>query len=333
VRAEEEAVEFLAFAEDLLGKATATGLEVKTGIQIGDFTRGVTISERDDDIRQVKFGQSKDQRDKSVTDRVVEDLAAELGGVRLTDGNVSESYTANQLRFGKTDDTVVNLGSQGVGGSEAWDFATEADAQSFFDAIKTTFQPSADRRDFVDAVIESLAEDLGATQVRDGKVSWSYEARQIKLIDTEDGYLVDLGNHKVGGKERYDFGAELDDALTFIDQVRDAVGVGAKVGGIVDEFTFKVSGGAGISGSPTFVGKDDFVEFIGGEFGGTQTRDGRVSESFGGGGRLQEIGGDTLDPDYQVVLGPRGVGGKEVWVFDTELAATGFLATMDDLFA
>lgn len=324
-QAKDEAEKFLNFANDLLGKATATELEQITGVQIGDFTRTVTVSQRDDDITQIKFKSTGETKDLQWADAYIDLLGESLGGTKTNNGNVSETgFTANQTNI-KADGVTVNLGPQGVGGKEEWVFGSEADAQAFFDDVKATFGPGGDTSMLLDEVIEDIAAGLGATQVRDGRVNSDYEARQIRLIEKDDGVFVDLGSHKVGGKERYDFGTDTAAALEFIGTVRDLVGVEAQDGRVVDEFIFKVSGGAGISGSPTFVGNDDFIEFIGAEFGGVQTRDGSVSESFGGGGRI--IGDGT-----EVQLGPKGVGGKEVWDFDTAADAMAFIDTLDAVF-
>lgn len=103
------------------------------------------------------------------------------------------------------------------------------------------------------------------------------------------------------------------------------MGVEGREGKLVDEFVYKVSGGAGISGSPTFVGKDEFVEYIGSEFGGDLRRDGAVSESFDGSARAINGGSD-------VKLGPSGVGGTEIWKFESADVASAFIATLDDVF-
>ncbi|MFC3614971.1 hypothetical protein ACFORG_14465 [Lutimaribacter marinistellae] len=319
-QAEAEAGAFNAFAQDLLGKATVTQQEVLTGIQIGDYSRTVTVSTRDDDVRQIKFKSTGDAKDLSWADIYIDDLAEQFGGWKLGNGNVSDlGYTANQINI--RDDVKVSLGAQGVGGSELFEFADNATAQAFLDTVKADF--TGDRRAIINEAIEIIADGLGGTQIKNGNVSTSYKANQIKLIGA-DKDIVDLGSQGVGGKERYEF----DDQATaqqFIDQVRDAVGVEAREGSLVDEFVYKVSGGAGISGSPTFVGKDDFVAFIAEEFGGDMKKNGSVSESFAGGGRIV---GDGTD----VQLGPKGVGGKEIWDFEDAATANAFIGTLDDIF-
>lgn len=321
LNAQAEAATFLEFADDLLGKTEINELEVVSGVQIGDFSRSVTISERVDDIRQIKFKSSNDVRDKSWADIVIDDLGEVDGGTRTSNGNVSESsFSASQMNV---DGLEVNLGSQGVGGKEVWVFDTEDEAQDFANAVLESFGAGSDRRATLNEAIELIAEDLGGTQTHNGNVSTSYRASQIKLIG-EDNEIVDLGSHGVGGRERYAF-ENRETAQQFIDEVRDAVGVEAREGKLVDEFVFKVSGGAGINGSPTFVGQDDFIEFIGAEFDGVRVRDGAVSESFDG---SSKIVGDGTD----VQLGPRGVGGKEVWDFDTAEDAQAFRTTLDDIF-
>ena len=203
-------------------------------------------------------------------------------------------------------------------------FDDEATATSFLNAVKADFGSLANRGVIINAAMEIIAEDLGGTKLRDGNVSVNYEARQIRLAGA-DNDIVDLGNHGVGGKEQYQF-ADQKTAQKFIDLVRDAVGVEAREGALVDEFVFKVSGGAGISGSPTFVGKDAFVEYIAEEFGGTMLRNGSVSESFDGG--ATKVGDGT-----DVKLGPRGVGGTELWDFADTATADAFIATLNDVFA
>lgn len=232
-------------------------------------------------------------------------------------------FKAAQMHI-ESDGLTVDLGNQGVGGKEQWKFATAQDATDFFDAVKADFGSLSDRGAMVNAAVETIAEDLGGMQIRNGNISTKYEARQIKLMG-EDLNIVDMGNHRVGGKERYEF-ADQATAQKFIDEIRDAFGVEAKAGKLVDEFIFQVSGGAGISGSQTFVSKDDFVTYIAEEFDGDQVRNGKVSEGFSGGGRLV---GDGTD----VQLGPKGVGGKEIWDFDDAATAQAFLDTLSDVFA
>lgn len=321
--AQSEASQFLSFAENLLGKATTTFLEELTGVQIGDYTRTVTVSTRDDDIRQIKFTSTGETKDLSWADIYIEDLAAQYGGTKIQDGNVNDlSYNAGQLKFVTGDPTNVDLGSSGVGGKEVYDFSNSTDAQNFFDAMKAAFGTGSDRGDVINAAMEIIAAGLGGTQTKNGNVAVSYEARQIGLVG--DKTVVDLGSQGVGGKEQYQF-ADQKTAQEYIDLVRDAVGVAASEGSLVEEFVYKVSGGAGISGSPTFVSKDAFVEFIGDEFGGTLKKDGAVSESFDGGAKT--IAGGTC-----VKLGPSGVGGTEMWDFDSEATANAFIATLDHVF-
>lgn len=321
-----EAAKFLDFAEDLLGKATTTDQAVLTGIVMGDNTRTVTVSTRDDDIHEIKYKSTGDRKDLSWADAFVDWLGAENGGTKTRDGNVSDTgYTAQQLKFGETggeqDKTKVDLGSNGVGGKELWQFNSEDDAQAFFDAVEDAFNGS--RSDIVNSAVEAIAEELGGTQVRDGNVSTNYQAKQIKLVG--DKTMVDLGSHGVGGKEQYDF----DDQATaqkFIDTIRDAFGLEAVEGKIIDEYIYKISGGSGLSGSPTLVGKDAMIEFIAfDQFDADRKRDGSVSESFDGSSKI--IGDGT-----EVQLGPRGVGGKEIWDFDTAQEAMTFVNTLDELF-
>ncbi len=317
-----EAASFKEFADDLLGKATATEIDELTGVQIGDFLRTVTVSTRDDDVEKISFKSTGDSRDLSWADSYIEFLAGENGGTQAKNGNVSENnYTANQLHI-EVDGTTVDLGSNGVGGKETYSFDNSGDAQNFFDEVKAAY--TGDRREIINDAIESIATELGGAQIKNGNVSTSYAAKQIKLTGS-DKSIVDLGSHGVGGKETYDF----DDQATaqkFIDSVRDALGLEGQTGKLVGEHIYKVSGGAGISGSPTFVGKDAFVQFIASEFGGTQSKNGAVGEGFSGGGK--KIGDGS-----SVQLGPSGVGGKEVWEFDSEETADAFLATLDDVFA
>lgn len=318
--AQTEASLFSVLANDLLGKAQTIPDRVET-VQIGDYTRNVTISTRDDDVHQIKFKSTGDAKDLSWADIYIEDLAFEFGGVQTDNGNVNDlSYSANQLNI---DGNTVNLGPQGVGGKEAYLFADEDAAEAFFNEVESQFGADGDRREIINEAIKIIAEGLGGVQTKNGNVSLNYKASQIKLTG-DDKDMVDLGNHGVGGKEVYQFDSQ-ETAQKFIDQVRDAVGVEAHDGKLVDEFVFKVSGGAGISGSPTFVGKDAFIEFIGEEFGGDQIRDGSVSEGYSGGAKL--IGDMT-----EVQLGPSGVGGKEIWDFDNEATALAFIQTLDDLF-
>jgi hypothetical protein len=318
--AEAEAALFNDFATDLLGKAQTTEVVKLTGVQIGDFTRTVTVSTRDDDIRMVKFKATGENKDLDFFDIVVDDLAIGYGGEKTKNGNISESsFSADQTKI-VDDGLAVDMGSQGVGGKEKFVFDSETDAQDFFDEIIDTFS-TPDRRALANEAIDILGESFGGTQTRNGNVSDSYEARQIKLTGTEKN-MVDLGSHKVGGKEVWTFEDQAT-ALEFIDAVRDAFGVEAQDGPLIDEFIYKVSGGAGISGSPTFVGKDDFIEFIADEFGGSLIRDGSVSESFDGSSRIDGT---------EVKLGPRGVGGKEVWDFASAADAEAFRTTLDDVF-
>ncbi|MEM6358254.1 MAG: hypothetical protein AAF844_21555 [Pseudomonadota bacterium] len=299
-------------------------MDTIANVQIGDSSRTVTVSTRDDDIQQIKFKSTGDVRDQGFADTFIDELGFGLKGERISNGNVSETgYTANQLNIDNDNPLQVNLGPEGVGGTERWVFGSEADALEFFNAVDAAFSPGGDRGAIINSAIEDIAYSLGGTQTRDGNVSANYEARQIKLFG-EDLNFVTLGSHRVGGKETYEFDDQ-ETAQKFIDLVRDAVGVEAQDGKLVDEFIYQVSGGAGIGGSPTFVGKDDFIDFIAEEFGGVQTRDGAVSESFSGGGRI--IGDGT-----EVQLGPRGVGGREVWDFAEADDAVAFIATLDDLF-
>ncbi|WP_143535009.1 hypothetical protein [Roseivivax jejudonensis] len=309
---------FEGFANDLLGRATASLISTQVGVQFGDFKFKVETSERDDDITQVKFSLTETGNIKNGwADKYVELIAADFGGTLTGNGNVSETnFTANQAsRTG----TEVNLGSSGVGGKETWDFASEADAIGFLAAVKDAFATNAGSR--LDDFIEKFADASGGTQIRDGNVSNSYEARQIKVTGP-DKSIVDLGSHKVGGKEQFEFGSQAD-AQQFIDELRDHLGITAQDGKVVDEFIFKVSGTAGISGSETLVGVDEFVEFAGERWGGTQTRDGSVSENFDG--SVQFLS------DTEVKLGPRGVGGQERWEFDTAEDAQGFAETLDTI--
>ena len=323
--AQDEAADFFAFADDLLGKATTTVVDTKAGVQIGDFARTVTVSTRDDDIQAIKFKFTGDTRDLSWADIFVEHLADLSGGDQIKNGNVNDlTYNASQLNFANLDGTIVHLGSQGVGGNERYEFATKADAQKFYDDVMASFGPGSDRGDVVNKAVELIADSLGGEQLKNGNVSEYYEARQIKLVGAEKN-IVDLGSHRVGGKERYEFDDQ-ETAQKFIDLVRDAFGVEAMDGKLIDENIFKISGGAGIGGSPTFVGNDDFVAFVAEEFGGEMMRNGSVSESFKGGGSI--IGDGT-----QVKLGPSGVGGKEIWDFDSADDANAFLATLDYMFA
>ncbi len=316
--AEAEASQFKSFAEDLLGKAEATQIANISG-NIGGFNRTVKISQREDDIRQVKFKDSRDVADEDWADRFIDALGEEFGGTRTSNGNVSEkNYTASQLSIG-SDPLIVNLGPNGVGGTERWQFSTEGDAEDFFNAVKGAFQ-DGDRRVIINSAIEDLAEELGGVQTKNGNVSTNYEARQIKLAG--DGTSVNLGSHGVGGKETYKFDDKAT-ALEFIDGVRDLVGVNGKATKLVDEFIFTVTGQN--IGSETFVGKDEFVEWLGVEFGGTMTRDGSVSESFDGSSRA-----GTSSDGFTVTLGPRGVGGKEVWTFAEENDALEFASALEE---
>ncbi|MEM8854061.1 MAG: hypothetical protein AAGD34_10215 [Pseudomonadota bacterium] len=317
---------FVEFANDLLGKTGITQQEVLTGVQIGDYTRTVTVSTRDDDVHQIKFKSTGDKKDLGWADAYIDDIAmTQFGGTKIQDGNVGEgNYTANQIHI-ESDPTQVDLGSNGVGGKEVWQFENANTALDFLNAIQSEFGSGADWDQIIDDAIESIADDLGGTQTRNGNVAEDYTAKQIRLTG-DDKNIVDLGSHKVGGKETYEF----DDQATaqeFIDKVRDAVGVEGHEGPLVQEYVYQVSGGAGISGSPRFVSKDAFIEFIGEEFGGTLKRDGGVSESFDGGAKL--VGDDLSD----VQLGPRGVGGKEVWDFADQATAEAFKATLDDIFS
>ncbi|XWN33854.1 MAG: hypothetical protein ROR55_12675 [Devosia sp.] len=313
---------FVAFADDLLGKTGITEVETLTGVQIGDYTRTVTVSTRDDDVHQIKFKSTGDSKDLGWADAFVDDLGATYKGTKTNDGNVSETnYTANQLNIDGTD---VNLGPNGVGGKETWSFTNTNDAQGFFDAINDSFGPGSDRGEIINSAIESIALELDGEQIRNGNVAEDYSAKQIRLTG-DDKSSVDLGSHKVGGKETYKF----DDQATaqkFIDKVRDAVGVEGHEGPLVQEYVYQVSGGAGISGSPRFVSKDAFIEYIGEEFGGSLKRDGGVSESYDGSAKPV---GDGTD----VQLGPRGVGGKEVWDFDSTEDVQAFMATLETIFA
>ncbi len=316
--AEAEAAQFKSFAEDLLGKAEAVQIASIFG-NIGGFNRTVKISERVDDIQKVQFKDTRDAADDKWADAFVDFLGAKFGGDKTSNGNVSEkNYTASQLNF--IDATTVDLGSNGVGGKERWSFDTAEDATAFHDEIEAAFQ-SGDRREIINSAIEDLAESFGGVQTKNGNVSTQYEARQIKVTGADDS-SVDLGSHRVGGKEVYDF-ADKATALEFVDAVRDLVGVEGHAKKLVDEFVFNVTG-QGI-GSEIFVGKDDFVEWLGGEFGGTLTRDGAVSEGFDGSSRS-----GTSGDDFTVTLGPRGVGGKEVWAFEEEADALAFAAALDD---
>lgn len=316
---------FVAFADDLLGKTGITEVDTLTGVQISDYTRTVTVSTRDDDVHQIKFKSTGDSKDLGWADIYLEELALEFGGEKTKDGNVSDlSYSANQLKIVGDDLNVVDLGSQGVGGKEQYTFANDGDAQSFFDAVKEDFGPGSDRGAIINSAIESIAAELGGTQTRNGNVAEDYSAKQIRLTGSEKN-IVDLGSHKVGGKETYEFEDQAT-AQKFIDKVRDAVGVEGHEGPLVQEYVYQVSGGAGISGSPRFVSKDAFIEYIGEEFGGSLKRDGGVSESYDGSAKL--VGDDT-----DVQLGPRGVGGKEIWDFADQATAEAFKATLDDIFS
>ncbi|MBO9447223.1 hypothetical protein [Ruegeria sp. R14_0] len=326
--AQAEAAEFKEFAEDLLGKATATELEQVSGVQIGDYLRTITVSQRDDDIQKIKFKPTGEKKDLKWADAFVDQLGEQFGGTKTKDGNVGEgSTTLNpaQVKI-SVDGLSVDLGSQGVGGKEVWAFTDPQDAIDFRDAVLEALGPGGDRSGILDEVIENLAMDMGGDILKDGKVSQNYTASQIKLIGA-DKNIVDLGSKGVGGKERYEFEDQAA-ALKFIDAVRDLVGVEAHEGPIQDEFIYKVSGGAGISGSPTFVGKDAFIEFIGDEFDGTLKKDGAVSESYSGGARVTKVNEDGAE----VTLGPKGVGGKEVWHFEDSEDAFAFVETVNDFF-
>lgn len=314
-RAVDEAAAFQAFADDLLGKTETIKLDTISANISGLQT--VKISQRVDDIKKVQFKDSGDARDDSWADAFIDQLGDSLGGTKTNNGNVSESgYTANQLNI-SDDGLSVNLGSSGVGGKEVWAFDDPAVAQEFFDDIKAAFQ-DGDRRDIINSAIEGIAADLGGTQTKNGNVSTNYEARQIKLFG-DDLSNVDLGSHRVGGKETYAF-ADQDTAQKFIDTVRDLLGVEGTAKKIVDEFIFDVSG-LGVSGTETFLGKDAFIEYLGADiYGGTLTRDGAVSESFNGA---------SSQTDNVVKLGPSGVGGKEIWTFETDEDATAFAAALD----
>lgn len=318
-QAQGEAAKFLAFAQDLLGPTTTTLIGTETGVQIGAYTRTVTISTRDDDIREIKFGSTGDKRDVKWADIVVDDLAAQFGGTKLSDGKVDEvNYKAVQLGFETP--TIVRMGFNGVSGTEKFEFANADDATAFRDAILATFGPGSDRVAVINRAIEVLAENLDGVQLSDGVVSLAYKAAQISRTGAE----VHLGFNGVGGTEKWKF-EDADDAQMFLDQVRDAMGLEGGEGKLVDEFVFKVSGGAGISGSPTFVGKDAFVHYIATEFGGVQLKNGSVSESFDG-------AVSYLADDSQVKLGPRNVGGTEIWDFADAATAQAFAATLDQIF-
>jgi hypothetical protein len=321
-KAQDEADKFYEFANDLLG--TSQFDTIKTiDVKIGGLSKTVTVEQRQDDVTKVKF---KATGDKKWADAYIDNLGNSFGGTKVKDGDVSEtSFKAHQTKI-LQDGVSVDLGPHGVTGTERWTFETADDAESFYNAVKDTFSAGIDRSGYLDQVIEDLAEGLGGDQIRDGQVSMNYNADQIKFYETTDATtVVHLGSRGVGGREEYKFEDQAK-ALEFLDEVRDLVGVEASRGPVVDEFIYSTNGqGADIR---NVIGKDDFLEWIGEQFGGQLAKDGNVSESYTGASELVNLGSEGAE----VQLSRSGVSGREIWEFDDVTDAVNFQETLDYIF-